>query len=97
MRAKSARRSSSRIPRCSRTNWTSTRRWRSCWSPKASARWKRSPMSSWTNWPASRASTRTWRRNCRAVRRKRSTAARPPRVTNVVRWVSRTRSPTCRT
>ncbi len=64
---------------------------------EASARWKRSPMSSWTSWPRSRASTRTWRRSCRAVRRKRWTAASRLPATSVVAWASRTRWPRCRT
>ncbi|SUJ31738.1 Transcription elongation protein nusA [Sphingomonas paucimobilis] len=70
---------------------------RSCWSPRASARWKRSPMSSSTSWPRSRASTRTWRKSCRAGRRKRWTAANRLPATSVVRWASRTRWPRCRT
>jgi N utilization substance protein A len=43
--ARSASASSSSAPRCSRPSWTSTRRWPSCWSPKASPASRKSPTS----------------------------------------------------
>ena len=44
---------------CSRTSSTSTRRWPSCWSPKASPASRKSPTSKSTKSPRSRASTTT--------------------------------------
>ena len=49
------------------TSSTSTRRSPSCWSPKASARSKRSPMSRPRSLPRSRASTRSSPPSCRTA------------------------------
>ena len=46
----------------------STKRCRSCWSPKVSPNSKKSPMSNWPNSPASKASTMIWPRNSSPAR-----------------------------
>ena len=80
----------------SEMSWTSMKRSRSCWWPKALASWKRSPMSPSRNWPESRALTRILPPSCRAARRKRWTAAKPPRARSARRSASMMRWPICR-
>ena len=48
-----------------RSTWT--RRWRSCWPPRASPRWTKWPMSTSARSPRSMASTSRRRKSCRTV------------------------------
>ena len=76
---------------------TSTRRSPSCWSPKASPAWRKSPTSRSTKSPRSKASTTTSPASSRTAPPKRSSAAKPRRARNAARWASRMRWPNCRT
>jgi N utilization substance protein A len=69
---------------------------RSCWWPKASASWKKWPISTSASWARSKASTRNWRpsqnRALEALDRREEGSAR-----SAGRWASRMPWPNCRT
>jgi hypothetical protein len=67
----------------------------SCWSPKASAASRKSPTSSSTRSPRSRASTTISPPSFRAAPPRRSSAARPRRARSAGRSASPTSSPRC--
>ena len=87
------RRNSSRNPNCSRPSWTLMKRWPSCWLPKASPNWRKSPMLIWPKSPASKALTTIWPPNCRTALSRRWSAAKPLPVKNGVAWAWKTMSP----